>query len=90
MFKHGGCYLFDDTTTYHDLAKLLADGAEIKTTPLTEKFSDQDYLQHREEHHWPLFAIDTNEGMQVFTPEPDLSPRAGWIIIGISTDLTLN
>jgi len=83
-FKHGGRFLFDDTISYEDLEKRLIDGAEIKTTMLTEEFSYEDYLEQQGETRLMLFAIDPNENIHVFTPTPDFQPKANWKIMGLS------
>ena len=82
-FKYGGRTLFDETITYEDLEKRLIDGAEIKTTLLTEEFSYEDYLEQEGEARLMLFAIDPNEDIHVFTPEPDFQPKANWKIMGL-------
>ena len=70
--------------THKNLSKLLADGAVIKTTLLTEKFSYEDYHNQPKENRIPLFAIDTGEHIHPVTPEPDFSLKADWKIIGLS------
>ncbi|QDU09825.1 hypothetical protein V202x_32220 [Gimesia aquarii] len=83
-FKYGGRILFDDMISYEDLEKRLIDGAEIKTTLLTEEFSYDDYLEQQGETRLMLFAIDPNENIHVFTPSPDFQPKANWKIVGLS------
>lgn len=83
-FKYGGRFLFDDMILYEDLEKRIIDGAEIKTTLLTEEFSYEDYLEQQAETRLMLFAIDPNENIFVFTPAPDFQPKANWKIMGLS------
>ncbi|MGB5984395.1 MAG: hypothetical protein WBG37_03750 [Desulfobacterales bacterium] len=64
----------------------LAHGAEIKTIPLTEKFTYDDYLQQQDEQRIALFAIDPAERLYPLTTERDLSPQADWKIIGLSVN----
>jgi NhaP-type Na+/H+ or K+/H+ antiporter len=85
VFRHGGQRLFQETATHDALAGYLADGAEIKTTPLTDKFSYEDYLQQQEEERIPLFAIDTGERIYPLTVDIEIIPQAGWKIIGLSS-----
>tara|TARA_R110002095_G_scaffold215072_1_gene208412 strand:+ start:3000 stop:4736 length:1737 start_codon:yes stop_codon:yes gene_type:complete len=82
-FKHGGRTLFDETISYEDLEKRLIDGAEIKTTLLTEEFSYEDYLEQQGETRLMLFAIDPNENIHIFTTTPDFQPKANWKIMGL-------
>ena len=84
VLKHEGQRLFQETVIYEDLFRRLANGAEIKTTPITEKFSYADYLQQREERRLPLFAIDAGGRIHPLTAEYELSPKTGWKIIGLS------
>jgi NhaP-type Na+/H+ or K+/H+ antiporter len=84
VFKHGGRRLFQETVTHEILLKLFTDGAEMKTTPLTKKFSYEDYLQQREEQRVPLFAIDAGNRIHPLTSELEVSPEADWKIIGLS------
>lgn len=83
-FKYGGRILFDEMISYEDLEKRLLDGAEIKTTLLTEEFSYEDYLEQQGETRLMLFAIDPNENIHVFTPTLDFQPKANWKIMGLS------
>jgi CPA1 family monovalent cation:H+ antiporter len=87
IFKQGVKNLFQADIDYADLAGLLAQGAQIKTTLLTEKFSFEDYLQQKAEKRLPLLAVDPRERLHVFTPQIDFSPKAGWKIIGYSLDI---
>lgn len=84
--KHGGRNLFHETIQHEDLARLVADGEEIKTTLLTDKFTYEDYLRQRKEKRIPLFAIDPGGRIHPFTPEPEFIPEADWKIIGLSID----
>ena len=85
-FKYGGRDIFDKNTTYQDLENRLNQGAKIKTTLLTEKFSYGNYLEQDNNQRTPLFAIDPNDKIYVFTINPDFSPGVGWKIIGISQE----
>lgn len=84
--KHGGRGLFPESTSHEDLSRWLSEGAEIKTTPLTEKFSYEDYLNQQEHRRIPLFAIDAAERIYPLVSERELSPKADWKIIGLSSE----
>ncbi|QDV49764.1 cation:proton antiporter [Gimesia fumaroli] len=84
IFKFGGRFLFDETITYEDLEERLNQGAEIKTTVLTEEFSYEDYLKKLGEERLMLFAIDPNDQIHVFTAEPEFQPKANWKIMGLT------
>lgn len=86
-FKHSGRYIFGHHVTFDSLKKSLSMGAKIKTTVLTEHFSFVQYLVQDEEHHVPLFAIDPNRAIHVFTVHPDFVPDTGWTIIGMVSEM---
>ncbi|QDT27730.1 K(+)/H(+) antiporter NhaP [Gimesia panareensis] len=83
-FKYGGRTVFGDSLNYQDLSRMLEQGAEMKTTLLTEEFSFEDYLAQTDEERVPLFAIDTGNQVQVFTAEADFQPKAGWKIMSLA------
>lgn len=87
--RQTGRTLFDESVTYAGLSELLESGAELKTTPLTDKFSFKDYLEQCEEQRIPLFAITPGGRIHVFTAENDFSPKAEWKIIGTATCVPL-
>lgn len=84
--KHGGQPLFQETATREYLHKLISEGAEIKTTLLTEQFSYENYLRQQNVRRIPLFAIDAKERLHPLTPDKKLAPQANWKIIGITLD----
>ena len=82
-FKFGGRYLFNASITYQDLEKLLDQGIVIKKTLLTDEFSFEDYIQKHRNRRLPLFAMDENDSIYVFTPDEELKPREGWSILAL-------
>ena len=80
--KLAGIYLFQESVTHQELSTLLASGAKIKTTSLTEKFSYDDY-QKQGEQRIPLFAIDDEEIVHPVTSHMKKLPTVGWKVIGI-------
>lgn len=82
-FRLSGRSLFDAQATYGNLSKLLTDGSEIKTTPLTEKFTFKEYLDQCGEQRIPLFAVAPDGRMEIFTDESEFTPKKDWRIIGI-------
>jgi len=81
-FRLAGRSLFAEGATRAVLAEMLENGAELKTTPLTEVFSYQDYLDQCGESRVPLFAIRPSGKVEVFTARNDFTPKADWRIIG--------
>lgn len=85
--KSGGRRLFEDHMTYQWLCQKLREGAEVKTTTLTDEFTYEAYLKASEPKRLPLFAIDLQERVYVFVEETTFSPAAGWRIIGLTTGI---
>jgi NhaP-type Na+/H+ or K+/H+ antiporter len=83
-FRYGGRNLFDEKLTHKTIARLLHAGAELKTTPLTDRFSYERYLQQRSEKRFPLFFIDSRGRIEPVTSTSEMEPEAGWKIIGLS------
>ena len=67
--------LFGEDITYARLASILANGGEIKTTPLSEEFTYEDYLEQYRHRAIPLFVITANGNLRPFG-DPDDPPRA--------------
>ncbi|USQ15313.1 sodium:proton antiporter (plasmid) [Legionella lytica] len=84
-FKNSGRVLFNSTLTYQDIDKLLAEGAKIKTTTLTDQFSFENY-QEKNNINYPLFAIDPKNTIHVFSKENDFKPIKDWKIIGLQCE----
>lgn len=75
--------LFGEDVTQQKLASLIAQGAEVKATLLTETFDMAAYEKVRGNSHIPLFALDQNFGLRAFTDEftPELKP--GWTVLSL-------
>lgn len=59
--------LFGDDVTYGKLASLMARGAQIKTTPLTDAFTIEDYANNYGTRALPLIALDPNNRTFIYT-----------------------
>ncbi len=77
--------LFGKNITYAKLASMLAQGAMIKTTPLTEAFDYQAYLNQYGKHAIPLFGISPdNKRLVVFRQADDIEKiDVEWKIMGL-------
>jgi NhaP-type Na+/H+ or K+/H+ antiporter len=75
--------LFGEGVTLQKLASLIAQGAEIKATLLTENFKLEDYQQARGKSHIPLFALDKKGHLRAFTDnyQPEVAP--GWTLLSL-------
>ena len=78
-----GYTLFGRDITYAKLASLIAQGAEIRSTTLSESFGFQAYQERYAHKAIPLFAVDTRGRLRVFTAEQELSPAAGWTVLAL-------
>jgi CPA1 family monovalent cation:H+ antiporter len=87
--RAGGRQLFGKNCTYTTLSEMLANGAEFKTTPLTEKFTFEMYLEQCPEKRIPLFAITPGGRIRLFTTEREFTPKADWRIISITACMPL-
>ena len=79
-----GNTLFGKDITYARLASALANGAEIKTTPLSDEFTYDAYLERYHGRVIPLFAISKKGNLRIFgDPDHSPTPQPGWKVIGL-------
>ena len=78
-------HLFDKEVTYARLASLLAQGAQIKSTLLTEEFGYQDYLAKHGKNVIPMFGISPDgKQLRVFPRRESMEKlEADWKVIGM-------
>jgi NhaP-type Na+/H+ or K+/H+ antiporter len=81
--RHRGYELFGKNVAYGNLANLLRNGAEIKSTQLSDEFTFEQYLEKYGERVTPLFAIDSKQRIQIFVANGKMKPESGWTIIGM-------
>lgn len=81
--RHRGYELFGENIAYGNLAYLLRNGAEIKSTQLSDEFTFEQYLEKHGERVIPLFAIDNKKRIQIFVTNGEMKPESGWTIIGM-------
>ncbi len=87
QFKHGGRTIFNKNITYQDLAEQLQRGGKIKTTHLTDEYTFAQYLADETRQRLPLFAIDEDESVHVFTDDPQFKPKSGWSILALTIEV---
>ncbi len=79
-----GNTLFGNEVTYARLASALANGAEIKTTTLSDEFNYDAYLEKYQDRVIPLFAISRKGNLRIFgDAENPPAPQPGWKIISL-------
>ncbi|MDN7124657.1 sodium:proton antiporter [Pseudidiomarina sp. 1APP75-32.1] len=77
--------LFGKGVTFSKLASLTFQGAQMKTTNLTENFNFTDYQKRYGNRAIPMFAMDERKSFHVFTTDHTFEPKPGWQIIALVT-----
>jgi len=77
-----GHIAFGDQVSYTKLSALLAEGAEIRSTRLTEEFDFDEYYK-KYFRAIPLFAISPRGKLQIYTADGEIEPVAGWTLISM-------
>lgn len=80
--QFSGRILFSPKLTYDEFDQALADGASIKVTRLTDKFSFADFQSQYGERAFPLFAID-GKRLTIISPDTKLTPKSGQSLISL-------
>ncbi|WP_127346748.1 cation:proton antiporter [Pseudidiomarina mangrovi] len=75
--------LFNSHCSFSKLSSLVFQGAQVKTTNLTESFTFADYQQRYKDSAIPLFALDERDICRPFTSDDQLQPQAGWQIVAL-------
>ncbi|WP_417659746.1 cation:proton antiporter [Pseudidiomarina sp.] len=75
--------LFGKGVTFSKLASLTFQGAQVKTTALTESFHYDDYQDRYGNRALPLYALDEREFCHLFSSDQTFEPKAGWQIVAL-------
>jgi len=75
--------LFGDDITVQKLASLIGQGAEIKSTQITNNFTFEDYQQQHGANGVPLFIVDPKNRLRAFTDQETLKVEAGWTLVAL-------
>jgi len=78
-----GRYLFESEATYAELARRIAAGHKIKSTPLTETFDAEAWRETYGPEALPLFRLQADGDLLVVAAEDQPNPSAGEILVGI-------
>lgn len=84
--KHRGYTLFSDDSTYSKLASTLSRGATIKVTNLTDDFDFSALLGQDRKRIMPMFALNPEGKLKIFTTSEMLNPQPGWQVISLAQD----
>ena len=63
--------------------EMLSEGAEIRSTKLTETFGYSDFYKKHFRRAVPLFALNPKGRILVFTPDIEIDPGPGWTLISL-------
>jgi len=83
-----GYTLFGGDVTYSKLAGLIAQGAEVRGTNITENFTMEEYKQKYSDNSVPLFAIDPKQRIEFFVKDGKMKPSAGWTAVSLVKEET--
>jgi CPA1 family monovalent cation:H+ antiporter len=78
-----GRRLFGEEVTDKQLASLLGQGGEIRTTLLSEAYDFEAYQAHYHDRALPLFAVDDHRRLHVFVADEEPDVKSGWQVIGL-------
>ena len=81
--KHRGKKMLAEDTNFDTIAQRMRQGQTLKATPITEEFSYQDY-QEQNQKAIPIFTIDKNKQLHIFTQDKQTTPEPGWTIISLT------
>lgn len=81
-----GQSLFARDLTYAKLASMIANGAEIRSTRLTEEFTLEDFLKNKKTETALLFAISERGLLIPYTSDEGPEPKSGWTLLSLTTE----
>jgi len=84
--SHGYHVLFGNEVTFSKLASLIAQGAKIKQTKLSESFNYAAYQEQYGKRATPLFAFNNKKRLYFFTATNPIEPEQGWTIVSLVQD----
>lgn len=84
LVEHGhGRLLFDDDATFTNLTLRYAQGAEVRATKLTDRFTAQDLQRTHGRFMTPLFVLRAGGDIGVFTTDNSPSAGPGDVVVSI-------
>ena len=81
-----GRFLFGKDVTYQYLNKRFSQGATVKSTKLSEEFTFDKFIERYGDDVVPLFSINENKELKVFSTDTNNEPKAGHTIIALIDD----
>jgi len=80
--------LFGEGISYARLASLVAKGAKIKSTRISDSFTFEDYKQTYGESAIHLCTVTKEGRLQLFTSHSEIHPKADWQVISLIVPTT--
>jgi CPA1 family monovalent cation:H+ antiporter len=80
-----GYRLFGEDVLYPKLASLVAGGAEVRRTRLSEEFDWSDYEAENGGRVIPLFAVTPEGRLRMFLAEEAVEPGPGWSVLALAS-----
>jgi len=78
-----GRYTFGRDVTFTSLFKMFNNGAEIRSTPITDKFTFNDLKSQNKALLIPLFLLSKDGQVDIFTVDHQLEPIPGQTVISV-------
>ncbi|WP_428820713.1 cation:proton antiporter [Microbulbifer sp. MCCC 1A16149] len=75
--------LFSENATYSRIASLVARGATIRTTRITEAFTFDDYKETYGNRATKLYALDPQGRVHIYTVSHDIALKEDWQIVSL-------
>lgn len=88
--RHRGRLLGQSALTYPQVAGLIARGAEIRSTLLSDNFNWAEYQAQHGNRAFLLFARDPNGRLHIASPDHPLAPVTGWTVISLVEEASEN
>lgn len=83
-----GRYLFRQNATFDEISHKFFLGNKLKKTKLTEEFGYPEFQEYYENKAMPMFLINENKELAVFSPDQELIPKPGQTLISLVPVIT--
>ncbi len=81
--KHRGYQLFGADITHGTVATWLRNGAEIRSTQLSEEFDFDAYMAKYAGSVIPMYSVDNKNRLQFMVMDGEIKPEPGWTLTGL-------
>lgn len=75
--------MFGDKVSWTKLASMMAQGAVVRSTKLTEEFDYEALHATQNESSVNLFALNESGRLRIFGGEPPVEPQPGWTVVSL-------